>query len=132
MHTISKTFLFCYGHRLLNDRGKCRHLHGHSARATFVLSGELDERGMVVHFDRLKETIGKWIGENLDHMLILSEKDPVIKHLSAAKEKFLSVPFNPTAENIARMLLEKALEFSLPVTCVEVWESETAKASYLE
>lgn len=131
MHTISKTFNFCYGHRLLNDKGKCRHLHGHSARATFVLSGEkLDKNGMVFHFDRLKETVGKWIAENLDHALLLSEKDPLTKHLSAAGEKFLPVPFNPTAENIARMLFETAEKFDLPVCEVEVWESETAKANY--
>lgn len=131
MYTISKTFAFCYGHRLLNDTGKCRHLHGHSSRATFVLGGTaLDERGMLFHFDRLKETVGKWIEENLDHMLVLAEGDPAAKALAAAGERFHIIPDNPTAENIARMLYKTAEGYGLPIQRVEVWESETAMASF--
>lgn len=131
MFTISKTFSFCYGHRLMNDRGKCRHLHGHSARATFVLDGaSVDERGMLLHFDRMKETVGKWIEENLDHTLLLAEADPAAKALAAAGEIFRPLPENPTAENIARMLFAKAEDFGLPVRRVEVWESETAMAAF--
>lgn len=131
MYSISKTFTFCYGHRLIGDSGRCRNLHGHTAKATFTLEGnELDKNGMVVHFDDLKGTIGKWIGDNLDHTLILSKDDPVGKILDDAGERILSLPFNPTAENLAKMLFEKAREFGLPVMRVDVWESETARASY--
>lgn len=131
MYTISKTFEFCYGHRLLNDDGKCRNLHGHNARAILVFRAEeLDERGMVVHFDRLKEAMGKWISENLDHALLLSEKDPLVTTLRTAGESFRTLPFHPTAENIARMIYCAAREFGLPVTYVDVWETETSKATY--
>lgn len=131
MYTISKSFSFCYGHRLLNDKGRCRHLHGHTAKAQFILGNDkLDKHGMVFHFDRLKETIGKWIEENFDHTLLLSEEDPMVKLLGKAGERFHTFPFNPTAENIARILFEKATEFGLPIIKVEVWESESAKASY--
>ena len=130
-YTVSKTFSFCYGHRLLKDDGKCRHLHGHTVKAAIVLARDsLDERGMVFHFDRLKETIGRWIAENLDHTLLLAEGDPLAELLGAAGEKFFKVAQNPTAENIARMLFEAAEGFSLPVKRVEVWESETSKATY--
>lgn len=133
MYTVSKTFSFCYGHRLLNDSGKCAHIHGHTAKATFVLeNNKLDEHGMVIHFDRLKNTMGKWIGDNLDHTLILSEGDPVIKQLEMAGEKFRGVPFNPTAENVARMLFDVAVSHGLPIMRVEVWESETSKAEYIK
>lgn len=131
MYSVSKTFSFCYGHRLMKDSGKCRHLHGHSSKAAVVLSGEkLDEGGMVFHFDRLKETIGRWIAENLDHTLLISEDDPLVSALEAAGEKFRRVKDNPTAENIARMIFDAAASFNLPVRMVEVWESETAKATY--
>ena len=131
MYTVSKTFSFCYGHRLVRDDGKCRHLHGHTAKAAIVLAREeLDARGMVFHFDRLKETIGRWIAENLDHKLLIAEGDPLAVVLESAGEKFLKVKENPTAENIARMLFEAAEKFSLPVKRVEVWESETSKACY--
>ena len=131
MYTISKSFSFCYGHRLLNDKGRCRHLHGHTAKALFVLGNDkLDKHGMVFHFDRLKETIGKWLEENFDHTLLLSEEDPMVKLLEKIGERIHTFPFNPTAENIARTLFEKAMSFGLPVIKVEVWESESAKASY--
>lgn len=131
MYTISKTFAFCYGHRLLNDKGKCRHLHGHTAKVTLTLSGNrLDDNGMVFHFDGLKETIGKWIAENLDHTMLLSKRDPMAKILNESGERYLAMESNPTAENIARMIFDKASEFGLPVKMVEVWESETSKATF--
>jgi len=131
MFTVSKTFSFCYGHRLLKDEGKCRHLHGHTGRATFVLgSGELDEKGMVFHFDRLKETVGKWIEENLDHVLLLHKDDPVADLLKTKDERFLAMDSNPTAESIAKMLFDTAVKFNLPIVRVEVWESDTSKAAY--
>lgn len=131
MYSISKIFTFCYGHRLLKDEGKCGHLHGHTAKTTLVLEGdELDRRGMVFHFDRLKETMGAWIEENLDHTLLLSKDDPVIKALEKTGERFRTMSANPTAENIARMIFDAASELGLPVARVELWESETSKATY--
>lgn len=131
LYTVSKTFSFCYGHRLMDDTGRCRHLHGHTARATIILSSErLNNSGMVCHFDRLKETIGAWISNNIDHTLLLSKQDPLVKMLGDAGEKLLALPFNPTAENIAHILFDKTKEFGLPVQQVEVWESETSKATY--
>lgn len=131
MHSVSKTFSFCYGHRLMNDEGRCKHLHGHTARATIVLEcPSLNKCGMVVHFDRLNETIGRWIAENLDHTLLLCENDALAKVLKSFNEKFLSLEFNPTAENLAQMIFEETRSFGLPVIRVDVWESETSKASY--
>jgi 6-pyruvoyltetrahydropterin/6-carboxytetrahydropterin synthase len=130
-YTVSKTFSFCYGHRLLNDPGRCGHLHGHTARATFVMEGcKLDECGMVVHFDRLKETLGSWIDGHLDHWLLLAHDDPLAGILSQAGERLFLMQVNPTAENIARILFDKAREFGLPILRVEVWESESSKATY--
>ncbi len=38
MFRLTQEIDFCYGHRLLNYSGKCRHLHGHNGRAVIVLS----------------------------------------------------------------------------------------------
>ncbi len=131
MYTVSKTFTFCYGHRLMNDAGRCGNLHGHTARVTFVLGKEtLDEHGMVIHFDRLKETIGEWIAENLDHTTLLCKDDPLTAALENAGERFRKLDVNPTAENIAKLLFNMAQGFNLPIRQVEVWESETSKATY--
>ncbi|MFP6574748.1 MAG: 6-carboxytetrahydropterin synthase, partial [Pirellulaceae bacterium] len=42
MYYVTRQIDFCYGHRLLNYEGKCRHLHGHNGRAVIkIASGEL-------------------------------------------------------------------------------------------
>ena len=55
MFTVSREIDFCYGHRLLNYEGKCRHLHGHNGRVilSFDAAG-LDSHGMVVDFNEVK------------------------------------------------------------------------------
>ena len=37
MFRVTKEIHFCYGHRLLNYAGKCRHLHGHNGTAVIAL-----------------------------------------------------------------------------------------------
>lgn len=131
MYSVSKTFSFCYGHRLLGDPGKCSRLHGHSAKVTITIAEEnLDQAGMVCHFNTLKEKIGSWIDSSLDHKMILNKDDPLAKVLKAAGEEFVEVEFNPTAENLARFIYEYAKGKHLSVTEVEVWESETSKGVY--
>ena len=39
MFRVTREIEFCYGHRLLNYEGKCRHLHGHNGRAVITLRG---------------------------------------------------------------------------------------------
>jgi 6-pyruvoyltetrahydropterin/6-carboxytetrahydropterin synthase len=132
MFTISKAFSFCYGHRLLNDKGKCKNLHGHTARVIiFIDADNLDDKGMVCHFDDLKGSIGKWIEENLDHAMLLSKDDPAAKTLKEIGERIYIMEENPTAENIARLITLKAKSLGQAVSRVEVWESDTAKASYI-
>ena len=131
MYTISKTFLLCYGHRHLGVDHPCRHLHGHNGKVTIALQAEqLDAKGVVVDFNDLKKTIGQWIADHLDHTMILSESDPILPALRTAGERVLAVPFNPTSENLARYIFEKACTLGLKVQRVDFWESETGRATY--
>ena len=131
MYSVSKTFSFCYGHRLLNDPGECGGLHGHTAKATIMIEAdELDKLGMVCHFDQLKDKVGAWIEDNLDHRMLLAEGDPLVKVLKEQGEKVVVLAGNPTAENIARMVFEETSSVGLPVSQVEIWESPTSKATY--
>ena len=60
MYSVTRELTFCYGHRLLNYDGKCRHLHGHNGRAVITLSAPaLDGLGMVVDFSLLKANFGQ-------------------------------------------------------------------------
>lgn len=131
MFSVSKSFSFCYAHRLLNDPGKCKNLHGHTGRVVVSLnSKDTNEIGMVCHFDRLKETIGKWINDNLDHKTILSKSDPIAGYLNKNGEKVFEMNQNPTAENIAKLIYDKSVELGLKLSKVEVWESDSASAIY--
>jgi 6-pyruvoyltetrahydropterin/6-carboxytetrahydropterin synthase len=131
MYRVSKSVSFCYGHRLINYQGKCRHLHGHNARAVITLeSVRLDERGMVEDFSDVKRLVWEWLEREIDHTLLLHKDDPVLPVLQGAGERVRVVDHNPTAENIARMIFEYVAQMGYPVIEVTVWETETSRASY--
>lgn len=133
MYKVSKAIEFCYGHRLLNYDGKCRHLHGHNARAEIELNSlELDERGMVLDFSEIKKAVKSWIDDNLDHVMILNEKDEIIPLLEKAGERYLAVPANPTAEFISKLIYEHVKSLGFPVVSVKVWETPDSYAEYIE
>jgi 6-pyruvoyltetrahydropterin/6-carboxytetrahydropterin synthase len=131
MFRVTKELYFCYGHRLLNYAGKCRHLHGHNGKAVVTLEApSLDALGMVVDFSAIKRVLGTWIDEALDHRLLLHRDDPIIPELVRQGEPFVTLDANPTAENIARLIFERATAHGMPVTEVALWETETSFATY--
>jgi 6-pyruvoyltetrahydropterin/6-carboxytetrahydropterin synthase len=131
MFSVTKEIHFCYGHRLLNYAGKCRHLHGHNGKAVVTLEAPvLDALGMVVDFSAIKRVIGQWIDATLDHRLLLHQDDPIIPELVRQGEPFVTLDANPTAENIARLICERAAAHGMPVTEVTLWETETSFATY--
>ena len=131
MFNVSREIDFCYGHRLLNYPGKCRHLHGHNGRVviTFEASG-LDGRGMVLDFSEIKRVVSRWIDENLDHRMILNRTDPAVPVLEGLGEPMYLIDVNPTAENIARLIFDVAREQGFPVVDVRLWETPHCCARY--
>ena len=131
MYRVSKSVSFCYGHRLLNYQGKCRHLHGHNARAVITLERDsLDERGMVEDFSELKRLVWAWLDSEIDHTLLLHKDDPILPLLQDSGERVMVTEENPTAEVLARMIYEYVAAKGFPVTDVTLWETETSYASY--
>ncbi len=131
MYSVTRLIHFCYGHRLLNSDGKCRHLHGHNGTVEIELSSAtLDERGMVRDFEEIKQTIQTWIDEELDHTMLLHREDPVVPMLQQVGEPVFLMDTNPTAEAIARLIFDYAASQTLPVTCVRLWETERSVATY--
>ena len=122
---------FCYGHRLLNYSGKCRHLHGHNGRVVISLAAQrLNELGMVVDFTDIKRVVSAWIDEHLDHRMILCEHDPAVMVLQGLGEPLFLVSQNPTAENIARLIYDAAVEAGFPIESVQLWETPRCYATY--
>jgi 6-pyruvoyltetrahydropterin/6-carboxytetrahydropterin synthase len=131
MFRVTREIHFCYGHRLLNYEGKCRHLHGHNGKAVITLEGpSLDERGMVMDFSELKRVVGGWIDDTLDHTMLLNKADPVLPELQKRGERVHVLDVNPTAENIAKLIFDFAKRSGFPVIEVRLWETESCFATY--
>ena len=131
MFSVTREISFCYGHRLLNYDGKCRHLHGHNGRAVITLTApSLDNLGMVLDFSHLKRVVGGWIDEALDHKMLLHKDDPALPFLQRQGEPVYVTDVNPTAENIARLIFDYALRQGFPVVEVQLWETDHCCATY--
>ena len=133
MYLVTKRIEFCYGHRLLDYDGVCKHPHGHNASVEIdVRTDSLDNRNMVVDFSDIKRIVKGWIDRELDHKMILRHDDPLVKPLEALGEPIYKLDSNPTVERIARLIFDKAREQGLDILAVRVWETPTSFAAYRE
>jgi 6-pyruvoyltetrahydropterin/6-carboxytetrahydropterin synthase len=131
MFRVTREIHFCYGHRLLQYDGKCRHLHGHNGKAVITLeAARLDALGMVLDFSQIKRVVSTWIDETLDHKMLLHRDDPVLPTLRQLGEPVYVLDVNPTAENIARLIFDYARGQGFPVVEVRLWETESCYATY--
>jgi 6-pyruvoyltetrahydropterin/6-carboxytetrahydropterin synthase len=62
--------------------------------------------------------------------MILCNRDPAVPVLQSLNEPLYLIEHNPTAENIARLIYERAREFGFPVIEVSLWESVRSSATY--
>jgi 6-pyruvoyltetrahydropterin/6-carboxytetrahydropterin synthase len=98
---------FSYGHRVFGHESKCGAIHGHNGRVHFYCEApELDSLGRVIDFGIIKSTLCDWVEETWDHKFLVSDKDPICRGLTVLDPiGTVIVPFNPTAENMAKYLL---------------------------
>jgi 6-pyruvoyltetrahydropterin/6-carboxytetrahydropterin synthase len=137
--TATRRVQFCAGHRVHQHESKCRNLHGHNYVAFFTavgLDSELDPLGRVIDFSVLKQKLGGWVDEKWDHGFIVWEEDTdalaALAKMGDTQKLFL-LDKNPTAENMARYLLETVGPECLRgtgVTLIKVtlWETENCYA----
>ena len=86
---------------------------------------------MVCDFSDIKRVMKTWIDEKLDHKMILRQDDPLVPVLEELGEPVYRIEVNPTAENIARLLYEQAVEAGLPISKVTLWETVDSFAVYV-
>lgn len=111
--TATRQIGFDSGHRVLRHESKCLHPHGHRYTAEVTCAAaELDSVGRVIDYGDIKAVVGGWIDAKLDHGYIGHPDDPVLHQHRDAGFKVFEMPpgCNPTAENLARVIGEKAQE----------------------
>lgn len=137
--TVMKQIKFCAGHRLLGHEGKCANLHGHNYTAQIFVSGkEVDSLGRVIDFAVINKLFKGWIDENWDHgFLLWNEDKAAIAAINSLDEnRMYLLPYNPTAENIARYLVTEVApglvrqikDYDVSVPKVILWETENSFA----
>jgi 6-pyruvoyltetrahydropterin/6-carboxytetrahydropterin synthase len=120
-YVIGKHFDFSASHQLhgLPDNHQCSRLHGHNYKIKVVIGNdELDATGFVIDYGELK-VVREFIDRELEH-----------KHLNDV------LPFNPTAENMAKYfydtfsLMFREHEFNCKLIEVTVTETDKTFATY--
>lgn len=117
MYKISKEFHFSASHTLLGlpDGHPCGRLHGHNYVIIVELSDlELDEVGFVEDYGELKD-VKEFIDKQWDHRN-LNDLSP----FTAAK---INSEWNPSAENMARILFNKFKPMHPKLTGIGVKET---------
>ena len=133
MYLVTKRIDFCYGHRLLEYDGVCKHPHGHNAIVEVdVRTDRLDSRNMVADFSDIKRVVKGWIDRELDHKMILRQDDPLVEPLTRLNEPVFTLESNPPVERIAKLIFDISREQGLPGVAVRVWETQTSFAEYRE
>ena len=138
--SLIRQLRFCAGHRLYKHESKCAFFHGHNYRVDIEVVGqgggtEVDAVGRVVDFSQSKQRMLGWLDAHWDHAFIVFEQDE--NALAAVRmvepTKYFVLPWNPTAENMARYLLEvvgpEVLgDLGVVAREVRVWETEESCA----
>ncbi len=124
------------GHRVVGHEGKCANLHGHNYRIHFTCaSAQLDDVGRIIDFSVIKHRLCQWLEDNWDHKMLLWDQDPDTETLGILDPTVVLLPFNPTAENIARYLVDvvgpaQLEDSSVTLALVKVEETRKCSASY--
>lgn len=138
--SLLRQLKFCAGHRLHGHEGKCAYLHGHNYRADIEVVGarggtQVDAVGRIVDFSQIKQRMLGWLDANWDHaFIVFAEDETALAAVRAARPtKYFVMPWNPTAENMARYLLEVVAPSVLGDLGVEarrvcVWETDESCA----
>ena len=96
------------GHRVVGQGGKCEHVHGHAYVFHFTIEADqLNDIGMILDFGVIKDRLCEWLEDNWDHKFLLWDEDPWLEPMQLVDfEGVVAVPFNPTAENMAKHMIE--------------------------
>jgi 6-pyruvoyltetrahydropterin/6-carboxytetrahydropterin synthase len=134
MHTIRKIFRIELSHQLFEAYSvDCKNaIHGHSYVCEIYLkSDKLDDTGMVMDFSKVKHLIGDYIN-SWDHCLVMPDMFPsdYLETLKKYNKKMKVVPYNPTAESMAKDMFDYIKNLIPELSRVRLHETVTGWAQY--
>jgi len=123
MYTLRVEGAFEAAHRVVDYPGKCDRLHGHNWVVEAAFRGtQLDDLGMLIDFKVAKKALAAVL-DDYDHYY-LNDIPP------------FSEGVNPTAENLARIIYERAAAgreragTGAELAALTVWESPKSSVTY--
>jgi 6-pyruvoyltetrahydropterin/6-carboxytetrahydropterin synthase len=109
---VTKKFTFDSAHKLINYKGKCKNLHGHTYSLYVTIEGEVDKKsGMVIDFNLIKSTVNEKVIDILDHQML----NEIVKQ--------------PTAENLAIWIWSQ-IEGEVDIYEIKLWETPDSFVSF--
>ena len=139
MHTTcTRIFGIDVGHRVMRHESKCAHVHGHRYTIEVTCAApQLDPVGRVIDFGVVKELVGSWLDDQLDHGYAHHPDDPVGAYLRQMGQRVFAMPpeyGEPTAENLARLVGTVAGQLldgnTIEVTHVRIYETPNCYADW--
>lgn len=129
---IQKKYYFYAGHRNKNAGEKCGRLHGHTYDVTCHFKFDVIDKKSGVTFlfsdiDKLVEPLIKYY----DHHFLLYDKDKMCKVFEEHNEPYRKLPFETSAENMAKHLFNKITnKTGLNIVKIEFKETKSSVVIY--
>lgn len=144
MITVTKEFRFEAAHRLMNHKGHCKNLHGHSYKLVVTVAtidDKLNDDTMVLDFADLGRIVKGEVVDRFDHAVVLYSEDPLAGVMAQFDQdcmdnamRIVLLDSHPTAEYMAQAfaaLISKHFRMTnLALVRVEVWETAKAFAAW--
>jgi 6-pyruvoyltetrahydropterin/6-carboxytetrahydropterin synthase len=102
---IARVYTFDAAHQLHWHSGKCARLHGHTYTLSVVISGRINENGVIMDFDDLDKIVSSAVLDSVDH-----------QHLNQLID-------NPTVENVAGYIWSELDGEGLRLSELSLWET---------
>jgi len=131
LYTVQKNYHFYAAHRNMSAGEKCARIHGHTYDVVCHFGfEETGDGGVTCLFSDIDAKVEPIIKDHC-HYLLLYTKDPLGPILDEAEEPYIALPFETSAENMAKYFFDRILsEAQLPIYRIELRETKSSNVIY--
>lgn len=122
---LERQYHFYAAHRNPEAGEKCGRIHGHTYKVIVTLNFRLKDNGITMLFQDVDDNIER-IVKKFDHFFMIWREDPLYGILMEAGEAIYGVDFPTSAENVAKHLWECISKTGLPITKLQLKETESS------